>query len=366
MGDGDSPASFGRIEVTTRSRFSAALFALGLACAGTAVAGEKLNRQDLGRSVKLTILVDKVMLPEEKWFAKEWMLQAAAEAGFNVFCPRSGFERMDEVRQVAQWCAKHGIFHMPWLRGSLAAPRSAKAQSKRMTWANGADQDLWSPNADEFWDWTRKYVLEYAKISVESPHLIGVFLDYENYAKGKQGNLYPLSYDAEILDKFAKAKGIQLPSLEPAQRKDWLDQQGLAEQFSEFQIGHWRQRCRELRQAVDAINPTFQFCIYPAPGTLFMVQAVYPEWSTQRAPLILSDASPYGRPGRMITEQDALSEAKITHVGPIYRVVRPRAKDDGALKAALKLVRCGFQALSILRRSRRMYTSTTLEATTWS
>ena len=54
----------------------------------------------------------------------------------------------------------------------------------------------------------------------------------------------------------------------------------------------------------------------------------------------------------VITEQDALSEGKITHAGPIYRVVRPRAKDDGALKAALKLVRCGFQALSIVRRSR--------------
>jgi beta-1,4-N-acetylglucosaminyltransferase len=54
----------------------------------------------------------------------------------------------------------------------------------------------------------------------------------------------------------------------------------------------------------------------------------------------------------VITHQDTLSESKIAHAGPIHRVVRPRAKDDGKLKAAIKLIRCGFQALAILRRSR--------------
>jgi hypothetical protein len=269
-------------------------------------AAEKIRREDLGRSVKLTILVDKVLQPEEKWVTKEWMVRATAEAGFNVLSPRAGYERMDEVRQVAAWCEKYGIYYMPWMRGSLAVSKGDKADGKRIVWANGTEQEVWSPNAEEFWDWTNRYILEYARISVENEHLMGVFLDYENYAKGKQGNLYPLSYDNIILQKFAAAQKTQLPALEPARRKAWLDEQGLHEKFSAFQIDYWRAKCRALRKAVDAVNPKFQFCIYPAPGTLFMVEATYPEWSTAQAPLILADANTYGRPGRLITEQDAL------------------------------------------------------------
>jgi len=54
----------------------------------------------------------------------------------------------------------------------------------------------------------------------------------------------------------------------------------------------------------------------------------------------------------VMTWQDTLSESKIAHAGPVHKVVRPRGKDDGALTAAIKLFKCGFQALSILRRSR--------------
>ena len=73
-------------------------------------------------------------------------------------------------------------------------------------------------------------------------YLIGVFLDYENYAPGRRWNLYSLSYDNMILNKFATARGIKIPSLAPDARKDWLEQQNLHEAFSEFQIAEWRRR----------------------------------------------------------------------------------------------------------------------------
>ena len=97
-----------------------------------------------------------------------------------------------------------------------------------------------------------------------------------------------------------------MPVLPPGERKTWLEQQGLHDKFAAFQVNHWRERCRALRKAVDAIAPEFQFCIYPAPGTPFMVQAVYPEWATEQAPLILADASTYGRPSRFKSEQESL------------------------------------------------------------
>ncbi len=273
---------------------------------------EKIERSELGRSVKLMILVDKVMQPQADWTTEEWMIKATADAGFNVFSPRSGYDRLDEVLEVTEWCEKYGIYHMPWMRGSLTSPKGPEADGKRLVWADGAEQPLWSPNADEFWNWTAKYILEYARISARNPYLMGVFLDYENYVKGGKGNLYSLSYDELILKKFAKDKEIEIPELPPAERKTWLDDKGLHQAFEDFQIAEWRQRCGALRKAVDAIAPEFQFCIYPAPGTPFMTEAIYPEWSTPRAPLILADAATYGRSSRFTTEKEALSENRAT------------------------------------------------------
>jgi len=276
------------------------LLALVAACAAAP------SRQELGRREKLRILVDKVMQPTEGWVTKEWMVKAAADAGFNVFSPRRGHDSLDQVRQVTQWCEKHGIYHMPWMRGSLNAPVGHEADGKRVMWADGAEQPLWSPNSDEFWAWTSRYIVEYAKVSAQSKHLMGVFLDYENYEKGGQGNLYALSYDGLILEKFAAARGVQLPELKPSERAEWLRKQGLHDAFAAFQVAHWRGRCRALRKAVDAHDGTFQFCVYPAPGTPFMVEAVYPEWATEAAPLILADASTYGRPSRLLAEAAAV------------------------------------------------------------
>ncbi len=266
------------------------------------------SRETLGRQVKLRILVDKVMQPEEGWTTQEWMVKETAGAGFNVLSPRRGYENLDEVRQVAEWCRKYGIYYMPWMRGSLSAPDGPQADGKRLVRASGKEQALYSPNADEFWEWTQRYILEYARISARNRNLMGVFLDYENYAPGKAGDCYDLSYDEIILGKFAKARSIALPRLEPARRKVWLDELGLHEEFRTFQINHWRERCRALRRAVDAIDPTFQLCIYPAPGTPFVVEACYPEWSSKRAPIILADPWVYGRPSRFMPQREALEE----------------------------------------------------------
>jgi hypothetical protein len=279
--------------------------------APNALAGDPIDRAELGRSVKLTILVDKVMQPEEGWVTKEWMIKETAEAGFNVYSPRLGHDRLDEVRLVTEWCAKYGIFHMPWMRGTLSAPDGPEANGKRVVWASGNEQALWSVNSDEFWEWTTRYIVEYAKMSAENPHIFGVFLDYENYAPRSQGNLYYFCYDDQIMSLFAKAQGIDLPELALDARKPWLDEKGLHDAFETFQVNHWRERCRALRKAVDAHDPTFQFCIYPAPGTPFMVQATFPEWGTDAAPIILADASTYGRPSRFLPQKESLQANKL-------------------------------------------------------
>ncbi|NLO04598.1 MAG: hypothetical protein GX131_02085 [candidate division WS1 bacterium] len=264
------------------------------AVAATSIcSAQQLTRHDLGRTVKFKVLVDKVMQPEADWHTEKWMVDEAAAAGFNVWSPRRAGD-LAEVRQVTQWCEEAGILHIPWMRGTLSASLDDEtADGKRMVWNSGVEDSLWSPNSDEFWQWTNDLVLEYARISAEMPTLFGVFLDYENYALGP--NCYDLSYDDLIMGAFAREKGITIPTLEFGARKDWLTEQGLHDEFEAFQVARWRERCRTLREAVDAIDPTFMFMIYPAPGTKFMVEACYPEWATEQAPLVLADASTYGR-----------------------------------------------------------------------
>ncbi len=280
---------------------------LGVLALSVACAAERPALKDLGRSVKMRILVDKVMQPVAKWKTEEWMIKEAAAAEFNVFSPRIGYDNIDEVRKVTDWCRTHGLYHMPWMRGVQGVPTDPKLSAgKRLVWANGSEQALWSPNSDELWDWMASYIVPYAEISAKDETLMGVFLDYENYWPGGMGNLYDLSYDDVIMSKFAQSKGLTLPQLELSKRKAWLEEQKLHEEFERFQIAHWRLKCRELRAAVDKHNPRFMFNIYPAPGTKFMLVACYPEWATAQAPLILADPWTYGRPGRYTTHVKAL------------------------------------------------------------
>ena len=300
---------------TPRCLLAALLMGAIFAGPWVAAQGQSTAKLDaLGRTDKLRVLVDKVLMSANGWVMTEDHVRQIAEAGFNVFSPRLGNDDMNEVRKIARAAQKYGIFHLPWMRGTLTAKDGPK-----LVWSSGAEQDLCTPNSDEFWEWTTDLILEYARISVEIPSLFGVFLDYENYAENRQGNAYSLSYDGETMSAFAAEKGVALPELAPAERYPWLVEQGLHDEFSDFQIGTWRQRCRTLRQAVDAINPRFQFCVYPAPGTMFMVEAIYPEWATPMAPLILADATTYGRPSGFLPHHTALTANRtMLHKNIVY------------------------------------------------
>jgi len=256
------------------------------------------DREALGANDKFRVLVDKVLMASTGWRMTEAQVREIGEAGFNVVCPRIGGTDMDRVRRVAELAQQYGMYYMAWMRGSLEAK-----EGEKVVWASGVVQDIYSPNADELWAWMTEKILGQAKLSTEIPSILGVFLDYENYAHHSQGNCYALSYDTKILGEFAEAQGVALPELAPEKRYPWLKEQGLHDAFREFQVAAWRARCRKLRGQVDAINPRFQFIVYPAPGTMFITDAIYPEWATDQAPLILADAATYGR-GTMLASHD--------------------------------------------------------------
>ncbi len=265
---------------------------VALLSAGTGRAAEidwQQKRAALGRQDKFRILVDKVLSRSNNWVMTEAHVREIKEAGFNVVVPRLGGTDMNEVRRVADLAARQGLFFMPWMRGSLDTKTGT-----RVVWENGATQDLYSPNANELWDWMTGIILDHARIGKENAAVVGTFLDFENYAKGKVKNCYFLSYDNKILGEFAQAKGLTIPPLAPADRKIWLVGNGLQGAFEKFQLDSWRQRCRQLRQKLDAINPRYQLIVYPI-ETFFLEEAVYAEWSTPQAPLVVADPRTYGR-----------------------------------------------------------------------
>ena len=258
---------------------------------GAAAAYAQLpDRDKLGTSDKYRILVDKVVSAANDWVFTPDHMKEIRDAGFNVVCPRVGGHELARCRKQTLMAQEAGLYHMAWMRGTL----TAKAPP-RLVWQDGTEQELCSPNSDELWDWTTELIVGHARISADLPAFIGTFLDYENYSKNSRGNCYALSYDSKILGEFAAAKELELPELAPAERYPWLVKQGIHDDFRAFQIASWRARCRELRKAVDAINPRFQFIVYPAPGTLFMREAIWHEWATPEAPLILADCCCYWR-----------------------------------------------------------------------
>jgi len=247
--------------------------------------------QAAGKPEKLRVLVDKVLTREPGWKAMDKAIPEAKAAGFNAFVPRRGATDREHVRHVAEQAQRHGIRCMTWLRGTLPAKRGCQ-----LVWKDGQTHNICSPNAEELWEWMSKLILMHAEVSREFPSLVGVFLDYEIYAKPWLGWAYPLSYDEQILLAFAKAKGVDAPKLEPKERHSWLVSKKLHEAFEEFQVSSWGERCRKLRVVIDAVNPKFRICVYPGPRSPFINQAIMKEWATEAAPIIFASCDTYGRP----------------------------------------------------------------------
>jgi hypothetical protein len=245
----------------------------------------------LGKEDKFRVLVDKVLSRSNDWIMTDRHIKEIKEAGFNVVVPRMGGTDTQRVRRVAAMARENGLFYMAWMRGTLST-----TTDPRVVWENGVVQDLYSPSSDQLWEWMTGHILDQAKISAENPAVIGTFLDFENYARNRVRNCYFLSYDELTLAQFAETRGLKLPALEPARRKEWLVNNHQHTAFEQYQIGLWRERCRRLREQIDAINPCFQLIVYPI-NTLFLEEAISSEWSAPQAPLIIADHSTYGRSG---------------------------------------------------------------------
>ena len=188
---------------------------------------------------------------------------------------------------------EQGLFYMPWIRGTRVETGDPKL---RATDELGRTGSLASPNADALWDYWRDRILFYARLSREVPSVLGVFLDFENYDRVKIGGgmCYTLSYDEPILRQFAQARGLSLPDRFPRTARV-AGEAGPDQGIRGVPGGPVARARRKLRQEVDALNPRFQFVVYPATHSLFIREAVWREWHTKQAPLIMAEVDTYWR-----------------------------------------------------------------------
>ncbi len=273
------------------------------------------RREKLGsREDPYRILVDKVLMASNDWVMEPQHVAEIKAAGFNVVVPRIGADDNERVERVATMAAEQGMFTMPWIRGTRVEKGDPKL---RATDSMGRYGELASPNGDALWDYWSDRILFYAELSRRVPSMMGVFLDFENYDSIKVGGgmCYELSYDEPILRLFCESVGLQLPEPLPEDRAAWLEEQGQTQAFSDFQVGRWQERARELRQAVDAVNPRFQFVVYPAARSLFIKEVVWRHWHTDQAPLIMAEVDTYWR-----TEYEL--DAALKRVGDVMRTTR--------------------------------------------
>lgn len=264
------------------------------------------KRAALGREDKYRILVDKVWSRSNGWVLTDEHLEEIRLAGYNVIVPRIGGDDRERVRRVSRMAQDRGLFYMAWMRGTKSA-----TEGHRLVWEDGLEQNLYSPNADELWEELENAILDHARIAAETPSFIGTFLDFENYEPDApdvdRWNCYPLSFDGKILKEFAESAGFEIPDLSPEGRAEWLKEKDLYDAFRDFQFESWRNRCRLLREKIDAINPQFQLIVYPPMKTDFIEEAIYPEWGTREAPLVLAEYFTYGRKG-WIGHEEALRQ----------------------------------------------------------
>jgi len=264
-----------------------------------------------GSQEKISLMVDKVMAASEGWEHEEWMIDAAKAVGFNTYVPRviRGTATLDVI---AGWCEDEDMKTFLWLRGTSAASLTDSTYDGKRYYPDGGEEPILSPSSDELWNTLTTAIEACATLSLTNPAIQGIFFDFEDYCSPHAyQHTYLISYDDVIIGKFETAESITVNAT-PPNRKAWLISNNYHDDFVEFQIDHWRDRCAQLRADIDVINPQFQFIVYPfgdtsssRPPFLYGTDAPISELSTAQSPIILADYMTYPAPYTIIHDAEA-------------------------------------------------------------
>ncbi|WP_432798744.1 hypothetical protein [Poriferisphaera sp. WC338] len=261
---------------------------------------------------KHLVLFDKILHPFTNSFITERAIRSAAEAKFNTYClvtheSIKGDTRLQLIKQTALFCEKYNLSCLPAERLSFRANTLDRRNGKWITWKNGTAEPILSPNTNDFWEHLERKILPIVSLSTTNKSIIGVFVDFENYffKNKKPGNYYPVSYDPYSLRAFQKEKQLPIEEIPYGKTSSWLIENDFDNAFISWQKRLWVQKSVVFRKKIDRINPKFRFFIYPG-RTPFLTEAVYNNWGTEQAPIVLAYAGVQSRKTKYMTWPESI------------------------------------------------------------
>jgi len=245
----------------------------------------------LGKGAR--IFIDKAH-PAHSDLTKEDFKQIA-DAGFTVVAQKwktdlSG-KKLIPLETYARRAAVTNLAVITFEMGLV----NATDDVDRTVTSRGRGTRYTRPQSARAWQELTERMVGYARLAKELPNIKGVALDFEIYdGNGNNANGFCESYDDESFHEFFTSIGRDAPQPLPAaeQRQQYLMQRGMYQLYLGRQIDEVAKKARGLRQAVDSVNPDFQFGIY---GWGVMVAPLIHELATSQAPVLVLDALTYGR-----------------------------------------------------------------------
>ena len=270
------------------------LITIGHAIIPLSVTVEKRTRSRLwwqDEKIRLMLAKPQVMPRQEYFYDTTKGYQQIARAGFNVMIPYisvsdqafiSGKAELYDLKSIART-------HAP------AYPRES-FHEPYFVWPTGFKTELMCPFSDAFWkEAIVPQASELAEVS-KGVSLVGMEFDFEIYGvdgKDKFAHIYCHCY-CDSCWNAVREHDQSFPDLAAQKRHTWLRRQHRLGEYKVFQDGRLRKHARQVRVLVDRINPDLQFMLL-AWGAGDFLQILAQEWGSERAPVILSTESPYGR-----------------------------------------------------------------------
>lgn len=195
---------------------------------------------------------------------------------------------------VAAFCegaSDAGLAVMTWQNGIVDAAEGDNID-RTMT-RQGKTTRYTLPFSPRGWEEITEQIVEQARLSRRYPNFKGAALDFEIYDPNKTDGFCE-SYDDATFIAFHRELGKPVPNPlpPPQERRAYLDQLQVLSLYIDSQAKRVYEHARRLRQAIDAVNPSFQIGVY---GWGVFKEAVMRGVATERAPVIDFDATLYGR-----------------------------------------------------------------------
>jgi hypothetical protein len=177
--------------------------------------------------------------------------------------------------------AAAGLDAATW-QGGMTATEGPQDPSSRVTpW--GAVSKYVSPHSAAGWQEMGDALVQWAQLSLAHPNYKLVSLDYEFY--DGSGVAIDESYHADAFVGYFQTVGQPIPNPlpAPADRRSYLQTQGLVGSYVDYQRDVVRSETRKIRQRIDAINPNFQIGVY---GWGSLIESVKEGFATEAAPVV--------------------------------------------------------------------------------